>query len=221
MAGASLLGPFIPNFVGGQFDAFRYDGTMMIDLGNGPCASEPVAGSTTNATAYGINNSGQITGISINVGCIRAFLYNGTTMIAIPTLGGDFNDAFAINSKGEVTGRSLTVRNKAYHAFLYNGTTTIDLGALTPSRTDGSIGLAVNDNSEVVGQSALVSADHAFLYNGLSMLDVNNLIDPTDPLYGNVVFNSATGINNSGQIVANGCYTSGPFEGQCGPRLPP
>jgi hypothetical protein len=47
------------------------------------------------------------------------------------------------------------------------------------------------------------------------MLNLNSLVSLTDPLYGEVVLAEATGINDSGQIVANGCYTSGPLNGQC------
>jgi probable HAF family extracellular repeat protein len=202
-----------------QFDAFLYDGTTMTDLGDGPCGSDAISGSPTNAYAYGINDSGEIAGTSINPrahgGCIRAFLYNGSATIAIPTLGGDFNDAYAINNNGEVTGRSLTAGNKSYNAFLYNRTTTIDLGTLGGT-INGAVGLAINDSGEVVGQSQLAAGgEHAFLYDGSSMLDLNNLIAVTDPLYNEVVFYSATGINDTGQIVANGCYISGPLNGRC------
>jgi hypothetical protein len=47
------------------------------------------------------------------------------------------------------------------------------------------------------------------------MLDLNNLIDPTDPLFGDIMFSAAPGINDAGQILANGCYTSGPLAGEC------
>jgi probable HAF family extracellular repeat protein len=109
----------------------------------------------------------------------------------------------------------LTAGDKSYDAFLYNGTTTIDLGTLGGT-INGAIGLAINDSGEVVGQSQLAAGgEHAFLYDGSSMLDLNNLIAATDPLYDEVLFYSATGINDSGQIVANGCYMSGPLNGQC------
>jgi hypothetical protein len=41
------------------------------------------------------------------------------------------------------------------------------------------------------------------------------LISASDPLYGDVDFRDAVGINDSGQIVADGCYTSGALDGQC------
>jgi len=53
------------------------------------------------------------------------------------------------------------------------------------------------------------------LYDGSKMLNLNNLIAPSDPLYNSVQFSDAQGINNTGQIVANGCYISGPLNGQC------
>ena len=36
------------------------------------------------------------------------------------------------------------------------------------------------------------------------MFNLNSLISPTDPLYGDVWLNEATGINDRGQIVADG-----------------
>ena len=41
------------------------------------------------------------------------------------------------------------------------------------------------------------------------MYDLNKLLTPTDPLAGTVQVVQALGINNAGQIVAIGCYTSG------------
>ena len=38
------------------------------------------------------------------------------------------------------------------------------------------------------------------------MLDLNILLSHTDPFTGLITLTDATGINDSGQIVANGCY---------------
>jgi hypothetical protein len=54
---------------------------------------------------------------------------------------------------------------------------------------------------------------HAFLFTGGVMNDLNTLLAASDPLAGNVTFTDARGINDSGQIVANGLYASGPFAG--------
>jgi hypothetical protein len=59
------------------------------------------------------------------------------------------------------------------------------------------------------------NVDGAFLYEDGTMIALNNLIDPSDPLFNDISFTSAPGINDAGQIVANGCYTNGPLNGQC------
>jgi hypothetical protein len=48
-----------------------------------------------------------------------------------------------------------------------------------------------------------------------SAYDLNTLIDPHDPLYGQVRLTSASAVTNRGQIAANGCYIAGPKDGQC------
>jgi probable HAF family extracellular repeat protein len=66
--------------------------------------------------------------------------------------------------------------------------------------------MGINASGQVTGYSLIAgdAATHAFLYSGGTMYDLNALIAPTDPLYGVVTLNQARGINDSGQIVANG-----------------
>ena len=68
-----------------------------------------------------------------------------------------------------------------------------------------SRGLSINAEGEVVGSFAPnYSSVHAFLWDGTSMQDLNALISPSDPLFGAVTLTDAPGINDLGQIVANG-----------------
>ena len=48
------------------------------------------------------------------------------------------------------------------------------------------------------------SALRAFVYTGGAMYNLNTLVSPTDPLYGAITLIDAEGINDSGQILANG-----------------
>jgi probable HAF family extracellular repeat protein len=59
--------------------------------------------------AAGINASGEVTGTA--QGVEYAFLYNGTTVQNLGTLGGDDSFGYAINDSGEVTGASHTTGN--------------------------------------------------------------------------------------------------------------
>jgi probable HAF family extracellular repeat protein len=170
-------------------------------------------------TSFGlaINDSAEVTGYFCTTGpgsgsnCgtpPHAFLYNGTTMQDLGTLGGNVSEGEAINNNGEVAGWSSIDSNGPVHAFLYNGTTMQDLGTLGGPE---SFGYGINDLGDVVGWSQTgdpSDPDHIFLYKDGTMFDVSKLIVPTDPLFGKVKLSSATGINNTGQIVARGCYNT-------------
>ncbi len=85
------------------------------------------------------------------------------------------------------------------HAFLYTNGKIQDLGTLGGYI---SIGQAINDAGEIVGESSFTTAFHtvdAFIYENGQMQDLNDLIDPALK----ITLTSATGINSSGQIVAN------------------
>lgn len=115
-----------------------------------------------------------------------------------------------INASGEVTGDAITASG-ADHAFLYNGTNMVDLGTLGGTASQGQ---AINDIGEVTGYAYTMGGNpHAFLYYNGMMLDLNDLISPSDPLYGEVELTDAAGINDSGQIVASGCYI--PSDNRC------
>ena len=60
----------------------------------------------------------------------HAFLYSGSTMTDLGTLGGTNSVAYGINASGQVVGYAHTTGNAAAHAFLYSGSTMTDLGTL-------------------------------------------------------------------------------------------
>ena len=60
----------------------------------------------------------------------HAFLWDGTTMQDLGTLGGTDSQGDAINDSGQVTGDAITAGDAAAHAFLWDGTTMQDLGTL-------------------------------------------------------------------------------------------
>jgi len=179
-----------------QSHAFLYDGTMH-DLGT-------LGGTVSIGT--GINDSGEVAGYSFNSGDVseRAFLYSNSTMRDIGTLGGSSAIAMAINAIGEVTGYSTTAEGTT-HAFLYDGTMH-DLGTVPGVASTEAI--ALNDLGEVVGEAGPVrqGGGAAFLYDDGTMLDLNSLISPTETPDGEIFLTAATGINDNGQIIADGCY---------------
>jgi probable HAF family extracellular repeat protein len=69
--------------------------------------------------AYGINDLGQVVGMSLNAaGKERAFLWDGTSMINLGTLGGTASRAYAINRAGRIVGESKTTSGVT-HATLW------------------------------------------------------------------------------------------------------
>lgn len=173
-------------------------GTMLEVLG--------LPGERNHGTATGINDLGQIIGISSG----RAFLWtpnvaNGTTGTAVDLGGltsGAASLAFGINSSGRIVGTSATTG--ADHAFLWtptiangNSGSMIDLGSL--SGAGASQATAINQAGDVIGTSATATGQHAFLWrpNGQGMLDLGDFADGSD-------FSYAYGINSARAVVGNG-----------------
>lgn len=132
---------------------------------------------------YGINNRGQVTGSDGQ----NAFLYSGGQMINLGPGAGT-----AINNRGQVIGGTTSDE-----VFLYGNGQMIDLGI------DGDA-LAINDKGQIVGYF-FNTPFPAFLYSNGEAVNLNSLIDPA---LGIKLF-QATGINDSGEIVANGRGPSG------------
>ena len=59
---------------------------------------------------------------------VHAFLWDGTRMLDLGTLGGSSSQGVAINASGQVTG--FADGRWGGHAFLWDGTTMVDLGTL-------------------------------------------------------------------------------------------
>lgn len=177
-----------------SFQAFVYSGGTMTSLGT--------LGGAESA-AYGINASGQIVGeAETDTGEIKAFLYQGGAMTSLGTLGGANSYGRAINDLGWVTGSSFLTESTDLAPFVYKGGSMVDLGSLGGTYGEG---FAINSAGWVVGVSDdLFGTRQAFVHDGTAMFELSTLIATSDPLYGQVYLAGATGINDSGQIVAYG-----------------
>jgi probable HAF family extracellular repeat protein len=195
--------------------------TGMIDLGT-------LGGAY--AQAFAINDSGFITGNSqlraTDSQAIHAFLSPsplGTGAIGmrdLGTLGGPFSYGMAINAKNHVAGYSAINKvDSRVHAFWFDGTGMKDLGSLAPNSgtplEDQSVALGVNSSDRVVGYTYLPAINPttdpavqpgtspvrqvAFVWYQGTMTDLNKLIGTAADTYH---LNSATAINDNGQIVA-------------------
>ena len=163
----------------------------------------------TESSAAGINDPGQVVGWSFTGGMVHAFRTAANKPIDpatddLGTLGGANSQAVAINDFGQVAGWALSGGNTVSHAFR-----TAPNRAVNPLTDDlGSLGggyssaAAINNYGQVVGLANLPggTTQHAFLYGSGFMRDLNDLISPGS----GCELVSAAGINDAGQIAANG-----------------
>jgi probable HAF family extracellular repeat protein len=179
--------------------AFRYVGGVFEDLGT-------LGG--LRGVALGINRAGEVTGTSsLADGSLRAFIYAGGAMRSLGTIGGKSSAGAAINAFGQVTGADgATIVNEA-RAFLYADGAMLDLGTLDGGE---SYGLAINTRGDVTGKAKVGVPPslmyRAFLHTDGTMYDLNSLV--VSGLDGFELY-EATGINDHGQIAANGCSVDG------------
>ena len=151
------------------------------------------------ATAYDINNNGQVVGHSPTAaGDHHAFLYSNGSM---QDLGAIFfhSRASAINNSGQVVGSSYT-RGGNWHAFLYEGGSMQDLGTLGGAMSNAN---DINNVGQIVGKALTETSGnhmHAFLYSDGVMWDLQDMIDPASGW----TLTEANAINENGWIVGSG-----------------
>ncbi|PYO90686.1 MAG: hypothetical protein DMD58_06480 [Gemmatimonadetes bacterium] len=150
----------------------------------------PLAGDSTSA-ATGINNRGQVVGISgdcdIAVGQLSArhsVLWENDIVINIGDLGGDaWHTPMDIDDAGDVVGfsnpRGVVGIDFNPHAFLWTKATGIQDLRTLPGDAN-SQGLGVNSSHQVVGVSS-GAANRAFLWENGVMQDLNGLVGARFP----------------------------------------
>ncbi|MBK8277993.1 MAG: hypothetical protein IPK92_19825 [Nitrospira sp.] len=169
----------------------RYDGTT-------PTPLQVIGGGTQmyGTIAWQINNQNQAVGEgwSNELNYIRPLLWQeDTTVIELPTLGGLYGTAAAINDVGQVHGASNTANDEAVHATLWENGVAIDLGTLGGSYS------SINDNNnlgQAVGASRLADDEtwRATLWNGTTITELPSLGGTGGSAF-------AASINNLGVIV--------------------
>jgi probable HAF family extracellular repeat protein len=174
--------------------------------------------------ATGINDSGQVIGISGicqnavgNQSAAHALLWQNGAPTNLGSLGGTaWNTPMAINSRGDIVGFSdLTGddngANPNFHAFLWIQPGPMqDLNTLAGDAISEALG--INSQRQVVGTS--IDADgneHAFIWQNGQLTNLNSLVQENSPLY----LQAAQEINDSGVIVGQGCVP-----GNCLPTSP-
>jgi probable HAF family extracellular repeat protein len=163
--------------------------------------------------ARGINNVGQVVGSFEEVTpdfqiFSKAALWENGNVVDLGTAAG-FNSSYAekINDAGYIVGQSNSWG--AGHATLWREGNIIDLSSLNGG-AETSFAKDINSLGQIVGYSQIDpfgpenSARAVIWYDDLTPIALDTLIDPLDPLFGQITLYTAMGINDLGQIVGYG-----------------
>ena len=156
------------------------------------------------AAALGINDNGDVVGMSGNCGTpdtyalgVHAVLWRNGSVFNLGGFGGVMNNAaIAINKAGQIVGTSDPAGDGTTYAFLWQNGAMTNLGTLPGDVV--SLAQDINANGQVVGLSCDANFNcRAFLWDHGVMIDLNSLIPPRSPLY----LTQAEGINDRGEIA--------------------
>lgn len=175
--------------------------TPVATPGDGPLDLGTTGG--TSSAAFGISGSGiYVVGISNNADeDPRGFLWDGSTMLELESLGGQESEANAVNNSGLVVGSAIAGDEHRYAA-TFQGPVATSLGTLGGTR---SRALWVNDDGLIVGESTDANEHElAFLFADGQMIGLPAL-PSTNPEA------AALAVNISGQIVGYSVNASGKF----------
>ena len=162
--------------------------------------------------AKGINQLGQVTGYSGTPTGWEAMVWSraaGMQTLGRPQGWYDGTAGVAINDAGQVVGYSTV--GCCVGAVSWTAQDGWSALGYLPNFLGYSDAFAVNGHGVVVGVSGKGPDAHdvaAIWFPGHPVVDLNNLVDPADPLAGAVKLSNAVGINDAGQILANGTLDS-------------
>jgi probable HAF family extracellular repeat protein len=172
---------------------FIYDNGQMTYVGSFPGEIGEQYGQ-----AFGINDSGQLVGISrySASGVTHAFLWSNGVMTDLGSLGGsnDYSNAYSINDAGQVAGIA-SADGIHDRGFFWQDGVMGDLGDLWGG-SGNTRAYRINNSAQVVGETweDNPALPRAFLWENATMVDL-------DPLQTMGTFSQALGINDRGEVV--------------------
>ena len=162
-----------------------------------PIFTTSLNGQQTATNLYGINNSGEISGMYSGYG-IGFIDNNGTfTEVKNPNVGYGLN-VRGINSGGAVVGYGIEISTSFFTSFIDNKGTFTIIGVPPGGNSTGDQAFGINKFNAVVGWFANQSTGQETGYeyaNGI----YTNILPPNTYFKTSVAY----GINNSGEIVGN------------------
>jgi probable HAF family extracellular repeat protein len=181
----------------GVVRATRFEGAVASDLGT--LAGTP----TATSAALAINTSGVIVGHSdTESGRFHAARWTNGTVVDLDTIDSQQSTANAINASGDAAGYVITM-SRLMPARFSGGA----VFALSVPFGGGIIGAAtgINDAGVIVGSSSFSTPQGtfpgpAFVLDGASVIALDDMV-PFNPFLRLI---AANGINNAGQIAAQG-----------------
>jgi probable HAF family extracellular repeat protein len=176
VAGWSFINAIINPATGlPTFEPFLWEHGTMLDLGT-------LGG--TMGFPYGLNNRGQVIGISNLAGDLTGhpFTWKRGSLVDLGTLGGSYGIAMGINDAGEIVGGATNKNDQAFLAFLWKDGVMTNLGTLNGD--DCSVAFQINSEGQVVGNSfpCAGGSAHMFLWQQSFMTDLNALLPPGSDL---------------------------------------
>jgi len=148
--------------------------------------------------AFGINDLGQVVGS--NKDSKIAFLYSdgvATSLGALP--GHSVSQAYEINNQGQIVGVSYNGQG-AERAFFYSDGIMQDIGVDYSGNLYERSGIDINNLGQVVVTS---KENEPFVYQDGTLTNINDLINP-EFVSDDITLTKAQGINDRGQIIAQG-----------------
>jgi len=129
----------------------------------------------------------------------RPWLYDGSTVTYLPTLGGYSAGAYAVNNKHQVVGSSYLKTDQQTQAFIYESGTMTAIPFMYQYAAS-SYPLDINDQGQVIGWEDSIYGRSSYLYEKGVTVALSTLLVKADKLRWQI--GEVYAINNKGVIAA-------------------